>query len=75
MIDRREMGRSWQGLFEGIIGYEEYRGYKCKACEPLSMRTGRERVQTTRSTTDDDASHTFVDAFEASGFCEALGGL
>jgi len=32
-------------------------------------------MRTTRSTTDNDASHTFVDASKASSFREALGGL
>ena len=32
-----------------------------------------DRIRTTRCTTDDDASHTSIDASEASGFREALG--
>ena len=35
----------------------------------------KDRIPTTRCTTNNDASNTFVDAFEASGFREALGRL
>ena len=43
----------------------------------VSLRYNQERdgTQTTRGTPNDDASHTFVNASEASGLHEALGRL
>lgn len=38
VVDRREMGRGWYCLFQGIIGHEEHRGCLCKkACESLTQ--------------------------------------